>query len=71
MSREPSSPMMRGWRAFAHAPEPPPTPAPKPGKRKFTVTVEPRRKRNANKTRWKDLTPEEMASFRIHPEDQT
>lgn len=55
MSREPSSPMMRGWRSFAEPPTPPPKP--KPGKRKFTVRVSPpRERREQAMTRWTTTT---------------
>lgn len=39
MSREPQSPMMRGWRSYEEPPAPTKT-QPKPGKRKFKVRVE-------------------------------
>lgn len=70
MSRVPSSPMMRGWGAFEQVQSKPvDSPKVKPGRgRNVRVTVEPRRKRNAYRIRWKDLTPEELTSFQIHPE---
>lgn len=44
MSREPSSPMHRGWSAYDEPEPPPKKPRIRPGKRNFKVRVEPSKK---------------------------
>ena len=70
-SREPQSAALREAYLAAPPPPKPPEPEPKPAKPKLgkgrRIVV--KKPRNPYKTRWSDLTPEEMASFRIHPEE--
>ncbi len=76
-SREPSSPSMRYnvARNLAGA-LPPPAPTPPKAKRRPLVArirvepAKPKVKRDPYTTRWKDLTPEEMASFRLYPRSE-
>ncbi|MBD3926481.1 hypothetical protein IEZ26_17790 [Nocardioides cavernae] len=72
-----------GWTNPQPPVELPPTPLPRIQRRRsFKVVVEPAKpklapppqptatpKRDPYKTRWSDLTPEEMASFRLYPKE--
>jgi hypothetical protein len=61
MSREPQSPMMRGWSAFKE-PAPLPPPPKKPRRRKFRVVVEPTRKEREQVTQKMTTTTEALTA---------
>lgn len=75
-SREPSSSSMRYSQALSRlGPDPSPPPMPKRERKPLIrrIRVEPAKakpKRDPYTTRWKDLTPQEMASFRLYPKDE-